>query len=119
MTYDPQNIFSQILRKDIPADILYEDDFCLSFHDKFPQAPIHVLVIPKGPYNNFSIFHQMASHEEIIQFYQGIQKTIDLLKLDDGFRLVSNTGAIGGLTVDHYHVHILAGQKMSHSFLHN
>lgn len=110
--YDQNNIFAKILRKDISCQLVYEDEFCLSFHDIFPQAPVHVLVIPKGEYQDFEDFHQHATATDVIGFYQGITRVIDLLNLEKGYRLITNKGELGGQTVPHYHVHILSGRPL-------
>ena len=113
MTYDNNNIFAKILRGDIPNNTVYENEFVLSFHDIAPIAPIHVLVIPKVPYIDFSDFHQKADQKIITQFYQGAELTIQNLNLPNGYRLVSNKGEVGGQEVPHYHIHILSGTKFS------
>lgn len=110
--YDQNNIFAKILRNDIPCQIIYEDVYCLSFRDIFPQAPIHVLVIPKGPYQDFEDFHLNASDSEILGFYKGVQYVIGLLDLEKGYRLITNKGELGWQTVPHYHVHILSGRPL-------
>ena len=113
MAYDNDNIFAKILRGDIPNNTVYENKYVLSFHDIAPIAPIHVLVIPKEPHIDFSDFHQNADEDVIIQFYKGVEQTIQTLKLPNGYRLVSNKGDAGGQEVPHYHIHILSGAKLS------
>jgi len=110
--YDQNNIFARILRGEISSKTILEDEFFLAFYDVNPKAPIHVLVIPKGAYVNAFDFHEKAGAEEVIGFYKGINKVVGHLKLEAGFRLVSNTGKDGGQEVPHYHVHILAGGKI-------
>jgi len=113
MSYDSNNIFARILRKEIPAKVVYEDDFALAFHDIHPQAPIHVLVIPKGDYTSFYDFSEKASPEFMKGFYQATQKTIDVLGLrDEGFRVLSNHGQNGGQEVPHFHLHIFGGRAL-------
>lgn len=113
MNYDKNNIFARILRKEIPANVIYEDDYALAFHDINPQAPIHVLVIPKGEYVSFYDFSEQASPEEILGFYKATHKVIDSLGLkDQGFRVLSNHGLNGGQEVPHYHLHIFGGRKL-------
>ena len=113
MAYDSDNVFAKILRKEIPANIIFEDDFCLAFRDVAPQAPLHVLLIPKVEAVDFEDFHQKASDEEVLGFYSGVKRVVALLELKDGYRLISNKGSAGGQTVFHYHVHILAGKEFS------
>lgn len=113
MTYDNNNIFAKVLRQEIPCNKVYEDDFVLAFHDIAPQAKVHVLVIPKGKFINFKDFVDNAGPDFITGFYQGVSKIIDQLSIaESGFKLVSNTGKDGGQEVPHYHIHILAGQKL-------
>ena len=113
MTYDHDNIFAKILRREIPSKIVYENEYILSFHDIAPIAPLHILAIPKTPYTDFSDFHQNADQNIIIQFYKGVEQTILALNLPNGYRLVSNKGESGGQEVPHYHVHILSGAQFS------
>ena len=113
MNYEKNNIFARILRKEIPANVIYEDEYALAFHDVNPQAPIHVLVIPKGEYTSFYDFSEKASVEEVNGFYKAAQKVIDILGLkEDGFRVLSNQGQNGGQEVPHYHLHIFGGRKL-------
>ncbi|NIZ18967.1 histidine triad nucleotide-binding protein [Entomospira culicis] len=106
------SIFEKILRKEIPANIIYEDDYAIAFPDIAPQAPIHILVVPKHPAKNFSDTAQW-SPEARAGYMQSINQVIAQLNLTDGYRLVFNTGEDGGQTVDYLHLHILAGKAMS------
>ena len=93
MTYDPNNIFARILRGEIPNKTVYEDEYALAFHDINPQAPTHVLVIPKGAYVSFADFSQNASPEEITAFMRAAGKIArDLGVEEDGYRILSNHG---------------------------
>lgn len=112
MKYDPHNIFARLLRGDLPYHKITEGTHYLAFHDIQPKAPIHALVIPKGPYQNASVFHQSAPPPEIIDFYQGVMETINLLDLQNGYRLISNTGAYANQEVPHFHIHILGGKPL-------
>jgi histidine triad (HIT) family protein len=110
MKYDQNNTFAKILRKEIPADVVYENEYALSFHDINPKAPIHVLVIPKGNFISFFDFAAGASPELMIGFNKAIYHVICTLTLEEsGFRILSNNGLHGGQEVPHYHVHILGG----------
>ena len=113
MTYDTNNVFAKILRKEIPNKTVYEDEFVLAFYDIAPKAKIHVLVIPKGAYIDFQDFIEHASQTEQKGFFQGILMTAKTLNLTNGHRLVINTGKDSGQEVPHFHVHILAGEKLS------
>lgn len=110
MAYDKENIFARILRKEIPARIVYEDDYALAFHDVNPKAPVHVLVIPKGEYGSFMDFSEKAASEVVLGFMKAIQHVVQLLKLEkEGFRLLTNQGTHAGQEVPHFHVHIFGG----------
>ncbi|MGE4351320.1 MAG: histidine triad nucleotide-binding protein [Bdellovibrionales bacterium] len=111
MAYDPNNIFAKILRGEIPCSKVYEDDFALAFNDINPQMPTHVLVIPKGPYENQADFAMRASEEEIIGFTRSLGKVVEQLGIAShgGYRAIANCGLNGGQEVPHYHVHLLGG----------
>lgn len=112
-TYDTNNIFAKILRGEIPCDKVYEDDYVLAFNDIQPQAPIHILVIPKGAYISIDDFGGKASAEEIKAFYEAVSKIIEEKDLRSaGFRCIANTGINGGQEVPHYHMHILGGKRL-------
>ncbi len=108
--YDQNNIFAKILRGEIPAKKVYEDEYALAFHDISAKASVHVLVIPKGPYISFSDFVEKA--DDVTGFYKAVEETIKLLDLKQGFRLISNSGINGGQEVPHFHIHILGGEKL-------
>lgn len=111
--YDDENIFAKILRGEIPNDTVYEDDHVLAFRDIAPQAPSHILVIPKGRYVSIDDFGANASAEEIKGFYAAVAKIAEQEGLaEDGFRCIANTGMNGGQEVPHFHLHILGGQKI-------
>ena len=112
MSYDNENVFAKILRKEAPCTKVYEDDFILAFNSIEPEAPIHFLVIPKGPYSNYVDFIKMADDSEIVGFYKGIHQAVLAAGITTGFRLLSNSGHDAGQTVRHYHVHILAGKEL-------
>ncbi len=110
--YDENNIFAKILRGEIPCNKVYEDTQTLAFTDISPVAPIHVLVIPKGPYMSQADFVEKAPQEEIVKFY----KTLSLIAsqqglLEGGYRTVANTGPHAG-EIPHFHVHILGGEPL-------
>lgn len=113
MRYDKNNVFARILRKEIPAGIIYEDDYALAFHDIHPKAPIHILVIPKGEFISFYDFSKNASPDLMVGFTQAVGQVIQLFDLQkNGFRVLSNHGAHGGQEIPHYHVHIFAGRPL-------
>ena len=113
MTYDDQNIFAKILREEIPCDKVYEDDHVLAFKDIAPQAPVHILLIPKGPYVSIDDFGVNASAPEIMGFYTALAKIVhDHDLAAPGFRTIANTGINGGQEVPHFHMHILGGKPI-------
>jgi len=113
MEYDKNNIFARILRKEIPAQVVYEDDYALAFHDINPKAPVHILVIPKGEFISFYDFAEKASSALMVGFEKAIHHVIRTFNLQEmGFRLLSNDGAHGGQEVPHYHVHIFGGRPL-------
>ena len=111
--YDDNNIFARILRGEIPCRKVYEDEWALAFHDIAPQAPVHVLVIPKGKYCSFADFSAQASSDEIAGFTRTVGKIARDLGLEaPGYRLIANMGEHSGQEVPHYHAHILAGRPL-------
>ena len=113
MSYDDSNIFARILRGEIPNDTVYEDDAVLAFRDISPQAPVHVLVIPKGAYVSLDDFTQKASAEEVGRFFKTVGEIARSLGLEgDGFRTIANTGVNGGQEVPHFHVHLCGGRRL-------
>lgn len=111
--YDPNNIFAKILRGEIPCDKVYEDDFALAFHDINPQAPVHVLVIPKGEYVSMADFSDRAAPEEIAGFFRAVGKVARKLELEEGgYRILANHGANAHQEVPHFHMHIFGGTKL-------
>ena len=115
--YDPQNIFARILRGEIPNKTVLETAHTLAFHDIGPQAPVHVLVIPKGAYVTFDHFAAEASAEELVDFHRTTARVVALLGVapgdgQSGYRTISNAGDHGHQEVPHYHMHILAGRPL-------
>ncbi len=108
-----ETIFDKILRKEIPAEIVYEDESAISFKDISPQAPVHVLVIPKVKVAGFADF-ESRSNEEVGALFKAAAITARKLGLaDDGYRIVVNQGRNGQQTVDYIHIHILGGRPMN------
>ena len=111
MTYDDNNIFAKILRKEIPCDLIYEDKYALAFNDINPQRSVHVLVIPKGPYIDLDDFTANASEPEISGLMLAVGKVAKLNNLcANGYRILSNIGAHGHQEVPHLHIHVLGGE---------
>ena len=113
MTYDPNNIFAKILRGEIPCKKAYEDDNVLAFHDIQPQAPVHILVIPKGAYTDMDHFTAEASAAEIGALFKALGRIARENGLaEGGYRVISNCGANGGQEVPHVHMHLVGGHPL-------
>jgi diadenosine tetraphosphate (Ap4A) HIT family hydrolase len=113
MTYDPDNIFAKILRGEIPCNKVYEDQFALAFHDIHPQAPVHVLVIPKGDYISLADFTAAAPADLIAGYFRAVGKVAAQLGIvEEGFRALFNAGAYAGQEVPHLHIHLFGGKKL-------
>ena len=108
--YDENNIFARILRGEIPSNKVYEDEHALAFHDIDPQAPMHILVIPKGRYVSWDDFSERAPAEEIAGFVKAVGHVARAQGMvTRGYRLLANVGRNGGQEVAHLHVHIFGG----------
>jgi len=113
MAYDSENIFAKILRGEIPCNKVYEDEFALAFHDINPQAPVHVLVIPKGDYVSMTDFATAAPAELITGFTRAVGKVADEVGVTEGgYRTISNAGLNSHQEVPHLHIHILGGKPV-------
>ena len=117
MSYDKNNIFAKILRKEIPCKIIFENDHVLSFHDINPQKKkIHALVIPKGEYIDLDDFNNRASEQEIVALSKAITEVSKILSISTdtgkGYRSLTNLGEDGGQEVPHLHFHLFGGEKV-------
>ena len=111
--YDEQNIFAKILRGEIPCDKVYEDEWALAFHDIAPQAPVHILVVPKGAYVSWDDFSARAPAEEIAGFVRAVGHVARENGLvAPGYRLLANVGLHSGQEVPHLHVHLFGGRPL-------
>lgn len=111
--YNPENIFAKILRGDIPCKKVYEDEHVLAFHDIHPQAPSHILVLPRGAYVSMDDFTEKASDAEIAALFRALGKIARQEGLDaSGYRVISNCGGNGGQEVPHLHLHLLGGRRL-------
>ncbi len=111
--YDDTNVFARILRGEIPCRKVDEDAHALAFHDIAPQAPVHVLVIPKGAYVSIADFAAQAPAEEVAGFWRMVGKVAQDLALEPaGYRILANMGVDGGQEVPHFHVHIFGGRRL-------
>ena len=113
MIYDRSNIFARILRGEIPCKKVYEDQYALAFHDINPQAPAHILVIPKGPFTSFADFSSQATIEEIAGFVRAAGLVARQAGVEDsGYRLLANHGPDSHQEVPHFHIHIVGGRPL-------
>lgn len=115
--YDDQNIFARILRGEIPNETVLETEHTLAFSDIQPQAPVHVLVVPKGPYVSYDHFATEAADAEIVDFNRAVAEVcrisgVHLGEGGQGFRAITNAGRDGVQEVPHYHLHILGGRPL-------
>lgn len=112
MSDSTDTIFGKIIRKEIPADIVYEDDLALAFRDVNPQAPIHILVIPKQPIAKLADA-ESQDHALMGHLLLTVKRIAEQQGLTNGYRVVINTGVDGGQTVYHMHLHLLGGRSMT------
>lgn len=111
--YDDQNVFAKILRGEIPCKKVREDEWSLAFHDINPQAPTHILVIPKGAYVSWDDFSARGSDAEIAGFVRAVGVVAREAGLvEPGYRLLANTGPHSHQEVPHLHVHVFAGRPL-------
>jgi len=111
--YDPSNVFARILRGELPAKIVFQDEHVVAFHDIAPRAPVHVLVISRGAYVSFADFAHRASGEEVVGFFRAVGLVATQIGLDEeGYRVISNIGGDAGQEVPHLHVHLMGGRQL-------
>ena len=113
LEYDDQNIFAKILRKEIPCRQVFDDELALAFHDISPQAPEHVLVIPKGAYVSWDDLSTTATDAEIAGFVRAVGHVAsEMGLLETGYRMLTNIGINAHQEVPHLHVHIFGGKPL-------
>jgi diadenosine tetraphosphate (Ap4A) HIT family hydrolase len=113
MAYDDQNIFAKIIRGEIPCNKVTETEHCLAFHDINPQTPTHILVIPKGPYEDLDAFSANASEAEIVDYIRTLGAVARQAGVAaDGYRTLTNNGRDAHQEVPHLHFHIFAGKNL-------
>ena len=112
-TYDDGNVFARILRGEIPTEPVLETEHSLAFPDLTPQAPVHVLVIPRGPYVAWDHFAAEASEAEIADYTRAIGRVCATTGVGEGgYRLITNAGSDAGQEVPHLHVHVVGGRPL-------
>ncbi len=113
MAYDDDNVFARILRGEIPCDRVYEDEHVLAFNDIQPQAPVHILVIPKGRYVSMDDFSANASDAEIAALMRAVGHVArEAGVAEQGYRFLANTGPDARQEVPHFHVHVFGGRRL-------
>ena len=110
--YNKDNVFGKILRKEIPSDPVYETEEIYAFKDINPQAPIHVVIIPKKEFCSLDDFSRSSEEKTILAMIRSIAIIADILKLKEGYRIISNIGDFGGQEVPLFHIHILGGKRL-------
>ena len=113
MAYDDDNIFARILNGKLSTDIILENEYAIAFKDIAPQAPIHLLIIPKGKYIRYDDFLKKASKDEIYYFFVLIKQLVKNYNLEEtGYRLITNAGKNANQEVPHLHFHLLGGKNL-------
>lgn len=113
MTYNKDNVFAKIIKGEAPCTKVFENKNTLVIKNLYPKAHHHFLVLPKGEYESYTTFGTNASVDEKLDLMEAINEVIKEYNLNDsGYRLVANTGAFGGQSVQHFHIHILGGEKL-------
>lgn len=113
MTYDPNNVFAKILRGELPNKTVYEDEFALAIHNINPEAPIHVLVLVKGPYRNLAEFVGKADAAHVEGYFRAVGKAAEVSgALREGCRFISNNGPNSHQEIAHLHIHVLGGRPL-------
>jgi histidine triad (HIT) family protein len=114
--YDPHCIFCQIVEKKLDASLVYEDEAVSVFLDRFPQAPVHALIIPK---EHFTSLNEMETEQPLLghMMHTAILMAKELKIFESGFRTTINTGIEGGQAIDHLHIHLLGGTQMGPSLV--
>ena len=113
MVYNDDNIFAKIINKKLSTDVILENEHAIAFHDIAPQAPIHILIIPKGKYVKYDDFLDKASKDEIYNFFKLINQLAKDYDLENtGYRLITNAGRNANQEVPHLHFHLLAGKNL-------
>ena len=111
--YDDSNIFARILRGELPSNKVYEDEHVLAFHDIRPQAPVHIVLIPKGEYVSVDDFSEKASEAELVAFLRAISRIArEQGVTDSGYRILANHGAAAHQDVPHFHLHLFGGRDL-------
>jgi len=113
MAYDRNNVFARIIRGELPCNKVYEDEHVLAFHDIHPQAPVHIILIPKGEYVSADDFSETASDAELAAFMRAIARIArDAGVTESGYRILANHGRAAHQDVPHFHLHLFGGRDL-------
>ena len=113
MAYDRQNVFALILRGELPCDKVYEDEHVLAFHDIHPQAPVHIVLIPKGEYVSVDDFSEKASNAQLAALMRAISRLAREAGVSEGgYRILANHGHAAHQEVPHFHLHLFGGRDL-------
>lgn len=111
--YDKTNLFAKIISGEIPSTKVFEDDMVIAINDRYPAAPVHILVMPRGEYISFHDFSIKATPVEIAHFFQAVHEIAEKLGLEtSGYRLIMNHGSDASQTIPHFHVHLLGKKRL-------
>jgi diadenosine tetraphosphate (Ap4A) HIT family hydrolase len=110
MQYNKDNIFNKIIKKEIPSQIIFENDKLLAFKDVNPQAPVHILLVPKGDFVSFDDFTKNSSAEDVANFFKKAQEIAENQGVKE-YKILANCGEKAGQFVMHFHLHIIGGWK--------
>jgi diadenosine tetraphosphate (Ap4A) HIT family hydrolase len=113
LPYDDVNVFAKILRGELPAKIVFENEHAIVIHDVNPLAPVHLLAVPRGPYVSWDDFSARASDAEAAALTRAVGQAARIVEAStQGYRVLSNVGKRGGQEIAHLHIHILGGQPL-------
>ena len=113
MTYDNGNIFAKIINGELPCDKVFENELVIAFHDIAPQAPVHILVLPKGRFISFADFSRNASSDQVCELIRVVGKVAFDFKIENtGYRVLANHGENAHQEVAHFHIHLMGGRDL-------
>ena len=110
--YNSENVFAKILKGELPCNKVFENEHVLGFKDINPQAPIHIVIIPKKNFCSYRDFSKNASPDELVHLMRSIGQIAEKMSLNEGYRIICNTGENGGQEVPHVHFHLLGGKSL-------
>ena len=114
--YNNENIFAKIIRKELPSEIIFENEKIIAIKDKYPQAEIHILILPKGEYIDFADFISKAPKDDISEIFTLTENIAKKFSIDGQYKILTNKGLNAGQTIFHFHIHILSGENLNEHF---